>query len=142
MIRPLALAVVRRDDNLLVFRGEDCGEEFFRPLGGGIEFGETAEEALRREFTEELGVALGVVRLLGVLENRFELAGVPGHEIVFVFTAEESDWPEPIPPVVADSGEPVTWEPLDRFRSGAATLYPTGLLELISRTPARLRYSR
>ncbi|MEJ7705366.1 MAG: NUDIX domain-containing protein [Geodermatophilaceae bacterium] len=109
------------------------------PWGGGIEFGETAEEALRREFTEELGVALGVVRLLGVLENRFELAGVPGHEIVFVFTAEESDWPEPIPPVVADSGEPVTWEPLDRFRSGADAVpdWP-GSLNWISRTPASI----
>ncbi|MGI8691387.1 MAG: NUDIX hydrolase [Geodermatophilaceae bacterium] len=128
-IRPIAVAVVRRGDDLLVFRGEDRGAEFFRPLGGGIEFGETAEAALRREFTEELAVTLGAVRLLGVLENQFVLAGVPGHEIVFVFAAELSG---PVPNTVADTGESVSWQPLDRFRSGTATLYPSGLLELLA----------
>lgn len=116
---------------MLVFRGEDSGAEFYRPLGGGIEFGETAEQALRREFAEEVAMPLGRVRLLGVLENRFELAGVPGHEIVFVFAAELSG---AVPTVVADTGETVSWEPLEHFRSGTATLYPSGLLELL---PAR-----
>lgn len=138
-IRPIALAVVRRDNDLLVFRGEDpdsAAPVYFRPLGGGIDFGETAEEALRREFVEELGASLGSVQLLGVLEDRFELAGVPGHEIVFVFAAELADAVE-LPAVVADTGEAVSWEPMDNFVSGAATLYPEGLVTLLDQPKRR-----
>ncbi|MDW3844990.1 NUDIX domain-containing protein [Micromonospora sp. BRA006-A] len=54
-------------------------------MGGGIDFGETAEAAVRRELREELDVDLLDVRLLGVLENLFHAFGRDGHEIVFVF---------------------------------------------------------
>ena len=37
--------------------------------GGGIETGESAEEALRREFVEEVGVAGSVSELIGVAEQ-------------------------------------------------------------------------
>ena len=39
--------------------------------GGGIEFGETAEQTLQREFAEEFGVEIKVGRRLGVAENIF-----------------------------------------------------------------------
>jgi 8-oxo-dGTP pyrophosphatase MutT (NUDIX family) len=57
-IRPLALAVIRRDDRILVFEAHDSvkDETFYRLLGGGIEFGDRGEEAIRRELVEELGV--------------------------------------------------------------------------------------
>ena len=55
LIRPIALAVPRRGDDLLVFEGHDPtkGQTFYRPLGGGIDFGETAEAAVR--LTDLLG---------------------------------------------------------------------------------------
>lgn len=137
-IRPIAVGVVRRGDSILVFRGADPTMEsgqYFRPLGGGIEFGESAEEALRREFVEELGVVLGEVKLLGVLENRFELAGVRGHEIVFVFSAEMTGSGR-LPATVADTGEVVSWQPLESFRTLSATLVPTGLVELLNAADA------
>lgn len=56
------------------------GETFHRLIGGGIEFGETAEAALRREFAEELGVTLGSVELLEVVENIFE-PHLPGRSL-------------------------------------------------------------
>ncbi|WP_209447014.1 NUDIX domain-containing protein [Rhodococcus gordoniae] len=68
-----------------------AGEAFFRAIGGGIEFGEMAEAALRREFTEELGVTLGAVELLGVVENIFEYEANRGHEIAHVFAVESAE---------------------------------------------------
>ena len=55
-IRPIVIGVAIRNDRVLAIEGFDAhkGEHFFRPPGGGIEFGETSEGALRREFREEL----------------------------------------------------------------------------------------
>jgi ADP-ribose pyrophosphatase YjhB (NUDIX family) len=63
------------------------GERFFRPLGGAVEFGEAAVDALRREIREELDDEIEHPVLLGVLENLFQFDGTPCHEIVFVFEA-------------------------------------------------------
>lgn len=92
-IRPLAVAVVRYEGKVLAVRGVDRvkNQEFFRLPGGGIEFGETAEQTLQREFAEEFGVEIKVGRRLGVAENIFCYEGKNGHEIVFVFEAFLAD---------------------------------------------------
>lgn len=136
-IRPLALAVVRRGDDLLVFEGRDevKGETYHRPLGGGIEFGETAAEAVHRELQEELAVDLTAVEQIAVLENVFTFEGRPGHEIVFLFTAELSDksfYERDEVGVVLDDGARVHWLPMEAVLSGKAILYPDGLADLLS----------
>ena len=92
-IRPIALGIVRRGIEILVFDAYDSvkGERFHRPLGGGIEFGERASDAVARELFEETGSAARVGRLLGVLENLFTHEGEPWHEIAFVFEVELDD---------------------------------------------------
>lgn len=58
-IRPVALGVpFRNEHEVLLARHHDdvANHDFYRPLGGGVEFGEPSEEAVRREFQEELGV--------------------------------------------------------------------------------------
>ena len=136
-IRPIALAVVRRGDDILVFEGRDDSkdETFYRPLGGGIEFGETAVEALRRELREELAAELCNVVLLGVLENIFTVYGRPGHEIVFVCTADLTDrtrYERDDLGRILDGDSPVTWQPLSRFTDGDEPLYPHGLLAMVT----------
>ena len=102
-IRPLAVAVIRYQGKILAVRGVDHvkNEVFFRLPGGGIEFGETAEAALKREFAEEFGVEVKIGRRLDVTENVFSYEGRAGHEIVFVFEAflpdEKSCFPEGLP---------------------------------------------
>ncbi|SNQ45517.1 NUDIX hydrolase [Frankia canadensis] len=135
-VRPVALAAVRRGRDLLVAEGvEPTGERFFRPLGGGIEFGERAVAAVRRELREELAVELEQVRLLGVLEDVFDGAGRPCHEIVFVFGAALADpalYQRDDVGVVLDEGSRVSWRsPTDIARDGVP-LYPRGLAGLLA----------
>ena len=91
-VKSLAVVVRPEDQALLVSQGTNgTGGDFVRLLGGSIEFDESAADAVRREIREELGTELESPRLLGVLENRFELNGVPGHEVLFVFIGTLSD---------------------------------------------------
>jgi ADP-ribose pyrophosphatase YjhB (NUDIX family) len=136
VIRPIALAVIRRGDDLLVVEGHDTvkRQTFYRPLGGGIEFGEPAESALRRELREELAVELADVALLQVVENIFRYEGAPGHEIVFLYAAEIADpafYDRADPGTVLDEGSVVRWLPRQDAVEGRAILYPTELVGLL-----------
>lgn len=135
-IRPIALGVLWRGDALLVFEGHDDvkGETYYRPLGGGVEFGEHSEDALVREFGEELGAEIEVGERLGVLENVFTWQGRPGHEIAFVFAAGFVDPGFYAKDEMKILDDPATarWVPVDDFRGGGKILYPHGLIELLS----------
>jgi 8-oxo-dGTP pyrophosphatase MutT (NUDIX family) len=135
-IRPIAICLLRQDDRILVFEGYDFvkQEVFYRPLGGAIEFGETGEQAIRREIEEELGAKIVEVRYLYTLENIFVCNGEPGHEIVLVYAAqfaERSLYDRASFAGQEDNGVPFVaiWKPLGDFGSGGAPLYPDGLLE-------------
>ena len=137
-IRVVALAVFLVGDRILVARGVDpvSGEAFHRPLGGGVEFGETAAVAVRREMMEELSASIDEPTQLGVLENVFEYAGRPGHEIVFVFDARFSDAAlyeqSELPVTETGSGwRAARWMSLERLAAGPEPLYPDGLLSLL-----------
>jgi ADP-ribose pyrophosphatase YjhB (NUDIX family) len=140
-IRPLALCVARhrdRPDHILVFEGYDPTKRqtFYRPLGGGIEFGEYARDAVLRELREELDAELTNIQYLATLENIFTYDGVPGHEIVQLFTADFADgafYDRDDLSAHEDTGETfhVVWKPLADFRAGLAPLYPDGLLTLL-----------
>jgi 8-oxo-dGTP pyrophosphatase MutT (NUDIX family) len=137
-IRVLALCVIRRRDDLLVFEGHDPTKRqtFYRPLGGGIEFGELGHHAATRELREELGAELVSVRYLATLENIFTYDGRPGHEIVRLYEADLADaafYAREDMVGQEDDGTAirVLWKPLADFGDGQAPLYPEGLLELL-----------
>lgn len=137
MIRPIVIGIAIRDDRILAIDGFDTqkGERFYRPPGGGIDFGETSEAALRREFREELDVDVSPVGYLGALENVFSYEGRPGHEIVLVhrveLTGERFD-DDTVAGVESDGAAyTARWLPLADVRAGSAILYPDGLLTLL-----------
>ena len=137
-IRAVALCAFRRGDQVLVFEGWDAVKQrrFRRFPGGGIEYGETAEAAVRREMREELDTELTGLRLLGVLENLFEFEGQPGHENVFVFGAEFVE-PEKYESLetfrMADDGGwvDVAWVPISDLGDPLAPLVPEAVLGLL-----------
>ncbi|TVQ59848.1 MAG: NUDIX domain-containing protein [Spirulina sp. DLM2.Bin59] len=92
-IRVIALALIHRGDDLFLSLGRDpeTGREFCRALGGGVEFGETSADALRREFQEELQAELANVAYLGCIESLFTYNNIPHHEIIQLYRADFVD---------------------------------------------------
>ena len=84
-IRVKVIGLAWRGRELLVSEVEDSSGRVtgVRPLGGCIEFGETREAALTREFAEELGCAVEVAGPWHGFENIFAHEGATGHEFLF-----------------------------------------------------------
>ncbi|RMN23290.1 NUDIX hydrolase [Pseudomonas coronafaciens] len=139
-IRPLALCIFHRRGKILVNQFYDAVEKrtLFRPIGGGIEFGERSIDAIVREVHEELGLSISNVRLIGTLESIFTYAGMRGHEIVQVYDARFEDaavYEKPWLEGLESDGSPfkATWHPLSSFTATSA-LVPEGLSELLRKS--------
>ncbi|MEO7420892.1 MAG: NUDIX domain-containing protein [Ornithinibacter sp.] len=105
---------------------------YHRLIGGRLESGETHEEAIRREVREELGAHIRDLAFLEVVENIFDINGVPGHEVVFVHTGRLDPEPEPAgAPLIESDGSvfPVVWRPFED--SGEPLpVFPDGIAHL------------
>lgn len=141
-IRPLAICLFCNKDRILVAEGYDPikGETFYRPLGGGIEFGERSEETICRELMEEIGVELkqNNLKYLGTVENIFTFNGIPGHEIVLVYDGVLEDsglYDQAMILGKEANGEEIraVWKTLDEFGAGKSILYPEGLKEILGK---------
>lgn len=138
-IRPLALCVFRREDKIFVAEGHDPAKNqtFYRPIGGKIEFGETAAETVAREVMEEIKAEVTDLVYIGTLENIFTYEGNPGHEICLMFDGhfvDDSINADDYSVIGEDDGEilfTATWKSLSFFRENNALLYPDGLQELL-----------
>ena len=134
-IRLIALCVCSREDKILVMEGYDSVKDlsFYRPLGGGIEFGELGAETVVRELMEEIGTNIIDVRYLFTIENIFVYEGKPSHEVALIYDGafvDESLYRKDVIEGTEANGEPIraVWRSLKDFRHGHPPLYPTGLL--------------
>jgi 8-oxo-dGTP pyrophosphatase MutT (NUDIX family) len=135
-IRNISVGLPVKEGHVLVLSGRDVskGQDFYRAIGGGIEFGERADEALRREFLEELGVVLDGSRVLTVTENIFTYEGSPGHEVAHIFAVECAALdalPLDAELHILDEGSPVRWVPIEDLRDGVRPLFPAGAPEAL-----------
>ncbi len=149
-IKVKARAIIRRGGDVLLSFALDpaSGVRYGRFLGGAIEFGERAADTVRRELHEEIGVELGDVSPLDVVEDVCEWGGRLHHEITFLFDATFAD-PSSyeherfvVNETVCDG--PAVWVAIGRLTGGEIPMYPPELvhvLERLHRSNSRLRQS-
>lgn len=137
-IQTTVLGIIERDGEYLLQGLTDPSDgPFYRPIGGGVEFGESSAEALEREFREELDVAVSAGPTLGTIENRFSWDGEPDHELVVLREAgfeDESLYQRETFSGVDGGGTieyDAGWFELDAVQAGPKPLYPEGLARLL-----------
>lgn len=150
--RPAARVIVLdEEDRVLLLHGHDpdrpeAGSWWFTP-GGGVDPGETPEQAARRELFEETGIELAELGPV-VHERSFELdfqgARYLQHEVFFAVRIANQPpapvrWTEVERRVLLGAH----WRSLDELRGvhelrgGAEPHYPDNLVELIDERSAR-----
>ena len=89
-IRPIAISIIRKNDKILVYQRQDdiTKENFYRLIGGCVEFTETSNVALKREFMEEISVEIKDLKLLSTFESIFTFNNLSMHEIVFLYESK------------------------------------------------------
>ncbi len=132
-IRAAALCVFWQADCFLVAEIVDplTGARLHRPPGGGIEEGESPEQAVVREVREELSIALAGVRCLGAIDHVWHWNGREVHERAWIFV--------PDPPVMNKLADTASSRPKSS-RPMAPVTEPCGVRS-IPPAPGR-RYAR
>ncbi|MCY4111974.1 MAG: NUDIX domain-containing protein [Chloroflexi bacterium] len=135
-IRVVALAIIRDGPRLLVRRyTAPNGDRYYRSLGGAVEFGEWAEQAVEREILEEIEAEIEQVRYVATVENIFERDGRIGHQIEFLFEAQLVDrslYRAELINGTESSGKRIEAVWLDLSEPLDGPLYPEGLRDLLT----------
>ena len=133
-IRPIALGLAIKNNKVLVSEGYDKVKDqtFYRCLGGGIEFLEKSDEALKREFKEEIGADITVKDFLGLQENIFTFNGKNGHELIFIYKVDikDSDYKEEYN-IIDEVNSVAKWIDINDVKSGKEILYPTEVVKYL-----------
>lgn len=125
-----AMCVFQKDGKVLVSKGFDDikNEHFFRVLGGGVNFGETAEAGVRREIKEELASEIENLKFITVVENLFTYRGERGHEIVFLYSgdlAKKELYEKNLIHIIEDTHEfDAEWIKIEDILNNKILLYP------------------
>ena len=134
--RPVALCLFTNNGRLLAAKGTDSVKqtEFYRPIGGMIEFGEYGADALSREVMEETGQKIKNIKYIGTLENIFTYEGKSGHEIILMYDAEfenKSVYEQECIDIVEVDWCKAYWVSIEDCINGKITIYPDGILEML-----------
>ena len=134
-IRPVVLGIARRGNKILVSEGYDKvkNQVFYRCIGGGIEFLEKSEDALKREFKEELGIDIEVKDFCGIAENIFTYIGKDAHELILFYNIEikEKDIKESYHIKDDNCETDAYWIDIDEFKNNNKILYPEQIFEYL-----------
>lgn len=125
-------AIILRDGRFLM--AGNPGNDYLYSVGGRVQFGETAEEAVIREVYEETGVHMEVDRL-GFIEENYYIGdmnitkGKPIYEIDFYFYMKVPEIFEPVSNSVTSDQvkEYLEWVPIGSRRKMYPEFFTTEL---------------
>ena len=133
-IRPIALGLAIKNGKVLVSEGYDKFKKqtFYRCLGGGIEFLEKSDEALKREFMEELNINISVKNFLGFTENIFNFEGKDAHELVFMYSIDikNCDYKDEYQ-IIDEPNNIAKWIDINKFKSEDLIIYPKEIIKYL-----------
>lgn len=129
--------ILVKDGRLLA---QNDGEAYAIP-GGHLGFGETTEEALVREFREEMGMEVACQRLLWTEENFWHWGGRDAHNLNFYYLVQpvgDACLPRQGQAMWDHSSVSFHWLPVDELEN--VTIYPQFLKSEISRLDGPLKH--
>jgi 8-oxo-dGTP pyrophosphatase MutT (NUDIX family) len=135
-IKVKSLAWIEHQGMIFVVKMPDSvkKDEYYRPIGGSVEYGETALAAVKREVMEELRTGIEVKDEPLILENLFNCEGKFGHEIDYIYPCQflDQNFYEVKPYLLIESDDcefQALWVPMADCLSGKLRLVPEQLLE-------------
>lgn len=66
-------------------------DDFYALVGGNVKLGESTEEAIHREFGEELNISIEIKQLVWVVENFYTYDSKKVHEFMFVYLIDTNN---------------------------------------------------
>jgi ADP-ribose pyrophosphatase YjhB (NUDIX family) len=130
-MRQAVRAIVVKDNNLLVMKRNKFGHEYYSLVGGGIDIGESAEQALYREVAEETGIGISNHRLV-ITEDAGSMYGIQYIYLCDYVSGEPVLSPDSAEAMIQAAGQNLfqpMWLPLADLPS--AKLLPIELKELL-----------
>ncbi|WP_062231002.1 NUDIX domain-containing protein [Aureimonas sp. N4] len=141
-IKTKVIGLAFQDGRLLAFEvTDDLGRlRGVRPLGGSIEYGETREDALAREFREELDTRIEITGDWTVFESLYEKDGETRHEFLFAAPIRLLDCDIPTDGgVIYPEGDgtlcTARWFEIEALARGEPRLFPGALLPFLMNHP-------
>lgn len=140
-VRVSVKAVIISGGQVLLVRNRDEQGDWYMLPGGGQAHGETIEQALQRECTEEIGTGVVMGRLLFIRDyiaahHEFAASDGEAHQIELMF---KCSLPRGATPKLGESPDSyqdgIAWLPLEALTRHR--LYPSALRTLLAKPPPR-----